>query len=256
MMVFNNLLGVSLASLIYGIIGMVVIQDRTTDEVVKTKKEAARIATKGWIPSHFMIDKSLAEKNAIQQGIGTTHLNSALCSSQVTVWPGAIIRVCQFHIIQAIVRWVEERGRGESGKSSKKTGKYPKKAGDGGKLSLSTKAMKEVLEAFRWAQRSRNTADDRWVQAQIVFESNLQRICRSYNYAESLNAITKYFRDNWWCGEWRGKLITTSCSLSLLIEMGKISAQISGFHRAKPVMQPLIQTTGQSQPFVHLMSFS
>ena len=215
-MVFSNLPGFHSASLIYGVIGTAVIKDRTTDEVAKIKKEAARIVTKGWIPSHFMIDKSLAEKNAIQQGIRTTHLNSALCLSQVTVWPGTIIRVCQFHIIQAIVRWVEERGRGESGKSLKKTGKRPKKAGDGGKLSLPTKAMKDVLEAFRWAQRCRNTADDRWAQAQTVFESNLQRICQSYNCAESLNTITKYFRDNWWCEEWRGKL-TTTCSLSLLI---------------------------------------
>jgi hypothetical protein len=214
MTVFSNLPGVSLASLIYGVIGTAVIEDRTTDEVAKIKKEAARIVMKGWIPSHFMIDKSLAEKNAIQKGIGTTHSNSALRLSHVTVWPGAIIRVCQFHIIQAIVRWVEERGRGESGKLSKKTGKRPKKAGDGGKLSLPTKAMKEVLEAFRWA-RCRDTADDRWAQAQTVFESNLQRICQSYNCAESLNTITKYFRDNWWCEEWRGKLITV-CSLSLL----------------------------------------
>ena len=217
-MVFSNLLGVSLASLIYSVIGMAVIEDRTTDEVAKIKKEAARIVTKGWIPSHFMIDKSLAEKNAIQQGIGTTHSNSALCLFQVTVWPGAIIRVCQFHIIQAIVRWVEERGRGESGKSSKKTGKRPKKAGDGGKLSLPTKAMKDVLEAFRWAQRCRNTADDRWAHAQTVFESNLQWICQSYNCAESLNTITKYFRDNWWSEEWRGKLITITRSLLLLIK--------------------------------------
>ena len=121
-MVFNNLLGVSLASLIYGIVGMVVIQDHTTDEVVKIKKEAAHIAMKGWIPSHFMIDKSLVEKNTIQQGIRTTHLNSSLCLSQVTVWPSAIICVCQPHTIQAIVWWVKERGHGESGKSSKKTG--------------------------------------------------------------------------------------------------------------------------------------
>ncbi len=196
MTVFSNLPSGSLASLICGVVGMAVIQDRTTNEVAKIKKEAAGIVMKGWIPSHFMIDKSLAEKNAIQRGIGATLSNSALCLSQVTVWPGAIIRVCQFHIIQAIIRWVEERGHGESGKLSKKTGKRPKKAGDGGKLSLPTKAMKEVLETFRWAQRCRNTTDDRWAQAQIVFESNLQRICQSHNYANSLNVITKYFRDN------------------------------------------------------------
>jgi len=92
MTVFSNLPSVSLASLIYGVVGMAVIQDRTTDEVAKIKKEAAGIVMKGWIPSHFMIDKSHAEKNAIQRGIGATLSNSALCLSQVTVWPSAIIR--------------------------------------------------------------------------------------------------------------------------------------------------------------------
>ncbi|KIM87288.1 hypothetical protein PILCRDRAFT_271067 [Piloderma croceum F 1598] len=167
--------------------GMAVIEDRTTEEIANIKKEAARIVRTGWVPGHFMIDKSLAEKRAIQR-----------------VWAGAIICVCQFHIIQAILRWVEEKGCGESGKLSKKTGKQPKKAVDRtGKPSLPTAAMKEVLEAFRWAQRCRNTPNDRWHQAQVIFEGSLQRICHSHNCAESFATILKYFRDNWWCDEWR-----------------------------------------------------
>jgi hypothetical protein len=85
MMVFSNLLGVSLAPLIYGVIGVVVIQDCTTEEVAKIKKESACIVTKGGIPSHFTIDKSLVVKNAVQKGMGIAHLNFASYLSQVTV---------------------------------------------------------------------------------------------------------------------------------------------------------------------------
>ena len=185
------------------LIGTAIIQERTTEEVAKIQKEAAHIVMKGWIPSHFMIDKSLAERNAILQGYMDTQL-LYICWLCHTVWPDAIIRVCQFHIIQAILRWVEERGHGESGKLSKKTAKRPKKHSGHGKLSLPTGAMKEILVAFRWVQRCRNTPNDRWQQAQTIFEANLQWICHSHNCADSLNVISKYFQDNWWCNEWRG----------------------------------------------------
>jgi hypothetical protein len=69
-------------------------------------------------------------------------------------------------------------------------------------------AMKEVLKAFRWAQRCRNTPNDRWHQAQVIFEGSLQRICHSHNCAESFATILKYFRDNWWCDKWQGELMT------------------------------------------------
>ncbi|KZP02693.1 hypothetical protein FIBSPDRAFT_905615, partial [Athelia psychrophila] len=46
------------------------IEDRTTEEVKKLKKEAASTVHNGWHPGHFMIDKSLAEKQAIKRDIG------------------------------------------------------------------------------------------------------------------------------------------------------------------------------------------
>lgn len=179
------------------------MEDRTTEEVKKLKKEARQIVKYGWNPSHFMIDKSLAEKKAIQKGTLREQLYDIGYLPQFSVWPRAIIRVCQFHIIQAILRWVEERGRGESGKLSKKTGKRGKKGTSNNKLSLSGAGMKAMLEAFRWAQRCRNTSRDPWHQAQTIFEGNLRRICQ----ADNLNAIITYFRDNWWCEEWRGSFI-------------------------------------------------
>jgi hypothetical protein len=54
--------------------GTAVIEDRTTEEIANIKREAARIVRTGWVPGHFMIDKSLAEKHAIQRGNTTACL--------------------------------------------------------------------------------------------------------------------------------------------------------------------------------------
>jgi len=43
------------------------------EEIANIKKEAACIVHTGWVPGHFMIDKSLVEKHVIQRG------NTAVC---------------------------------------------------------------------------------------------------------------------------------------------------------------------------------
>ena len=53
--------------------GTAVIEDRTMEEIANIKKEAACIVHTGWVPGHFMIDKSLVEKHVIQRG------NTAVC---------------------------------------------------------------------------------------------------------------------------------------------------------------------------------
>lgn len=45
------------------------IEDRTDKERDTIIKEAKHIVREGWNPTHFMIDKSLAEKRAIQEGL-------------------------------------------------------------------------------------------------------------------------------------------------------------------------------------------
>jgi len=53
--------------------GTAVIEDCTMEEIANIKKEAACIVHTGWVPGHFMIDKSLVEKHVIQRG------NTAMC---------------------------------------------------------------------------------------------------------------------------------------------------------------------------------
>src|ERR1700683_5055149 len=81
--------------------GMAVIEDHTTEEIANIKKEAVCIVHKGCVLGHFMIDKSLVEKHAIQRGkIRQPHV---FFKHLLSFWPGAIIRVCQFHLIQALL---------------------------------------------------------------------------------------------------------------------------------------------------------
>jgi hypothetical protein len=44
------------------------VEDRTDDERATIEAESQSIVKNGWKPKHFMIDKSLAEKRAIQEG--------------------------------------------------------------------------------------------------------------------------------------------------------------------------------------------
>ncbi|KAF7965873.1 hypothetical protein HWV62_41176 [Athelia sp. TMB] len=150
------------------------VEDRSPEEVKEIKRWAACIVTHGWNPSHFMIDKSTAEKHAIEQ-----------------VWGHEVlIRVCQFHIVQAIQRWVDERSK--KGSKTNKT-----------KPRLSVSAMKDVLVAFRYLQRCRDTSKDPWNTALSIFEGELRRICTYHGFDNALPVVRDYFRKNWWSEEWR-----------------------------------------------------
>ena len=65
-------------------------------------RQAKKIRKKGqWVPLFFMIDKCRAEVLAILIGMYTpfyTHHKSA--EHGLLVWPNAIIRICQFHVVQ------------------------------------------------------------------------------------------------------------------------------------------------------------
>lgn len=72
------------------------------------------------------------------------------------VFPGVIIRICQFHIIQAICRWERDR-LGEENKKAVKTGKRGRAKHIQENLRISDEALSELLDAFRSTQRCRGT---------------------------------------------------------------------------------------------------
>lgn len=126
-------------------------------------------------------------------------------SGAVQVWPEALIRVCQFHIVQAIRRWVDERAR--EGMKDRVYANQKRKKKKSRAFSLPTKATAEVIVAFRYAQRCRDTADKPWAGYQLTFEGEIGRICTQWSKEEYADIIIDYFRDNWWSNEWRGEFL-------------------------------------------------
>ena len=67
-----------------------------------------------------------------------------------TVFPDTLVRLCQFHIIQAIQRWMVDRGNGD-----KLSDPDNPDGGPAMKLRLSKKAKADLLQEFRLTQRCR-----------------------------------------------------------------------------------------------------
>ncbi|THU83024.1 hypothetical protein K435DRAFT_690313, partial [Dendrothele bispora CBS 962.96] len=117
----------------------------------------------GWQPLFFMIDKCLPEVGAI-----------------LLVWPKMTICLCQFHVIQAILRWQTDSGTSEV------------------KPKLSRPAKYLILWAFRQLQRARN--EEAWKREVELFRQRLRKIVSKTN---AYHIIRDYFEKNWFCGEWR-----------------------------------------------------
>ena len=136
----------------------------------------------------IMIDKDRAERNAIMNGESSLAClcKQFLMSVLYSVWDGDVgtrlhIRVCQFHIVQAILRWMAS------------TVKVPQ----------DVKVI--IIQHFRLVQRCRNTPDDPWEKSLGTFERMVADTCASFGIPPgNTQTILQYFRDNWFCPEWRG----------------------------------------------------
>jgi hypothetical protein len=103
------------------------------------------------------------------------------------VWPTIIIRLCQFHIIQALSRW------GKSKPPNKKGKKNPHH-------KLNDEALQELLVIFRQTQRCRTYRE--WPKFKATFNNVIDAISAKYDC--NANAIKTYFDANWWSEEWLG----------------------------------------------------
>ena len=176
---------------------------RQKDDRTRLKAAAQKIVECGeWIPALWMIDKSITELNAILDGrLGPN--NFAACSLITdTVFPDVIVRICQFHIIQAIMRWVldpDAEATGPTRSENKKRKKWSK----AGRM-LPRDAMPALLNFFRRLQRCRDTELDPWRPALQVFEDAVRQLCEDYDIPEKAQSVLEYFRNNWWTPVWRG----------------------------------------------------
>lgn len=118
-----------------------------------------------WRPACVMIDKSRAELNAIKE-----------------VWPAMHVRVCQFHIIQAICRWDTDSGSAAS--------RPP---------GIARRDKPAICTAFREAQRCRDKAD--WPVAMSAFETSIREALTTYS-SNTKRDVIEYFRKNWWATTW------------------------------------------------------
>lgn len=113
------------------------------------------------------------------------------------VFPNVEVRVCQFHVMDAIQRWLNVSHSslvehdGKKGKTkSKKTFQVPKEA------------HADIARAFRFTQRCRQSDD--WPTYVHAFDSAIKGICQQHGVPEQASTITSYFQDNFWCRDWRG----------------------------------------------------
>lgn len=153
-------------------------------------EQARAIVSRGtWCPGWIMIDKSAAERNAILRGsLNSLFLgNYSLTFLLSSVWPNAIIRLCQFHVIQAILRWDRDRH-------------LPRDLQERAQPRLSIALKRRILYAFREMQRCRQ--DEDWILYRTQFERSVHRYLQ--DTPELLESVLGYFRENWFKLEWRG----------------------------------------------------
>ncbi|KAJ7243227.1 hypothetical protein C8J57DRAFT_1525687 [Mycena rebaudengoi] len=102
----------------------------------------------------------------------------------VPVFPGIIIRICQFHVMQAILRW--DRDNSAPGT------RHPRSA-----LSLARKH--QLLYAVHEVQRCR--AAEQWPHYLVRFKERLEVIAEGS--ATTADTLWAYFEVNRFCDEWR-----------------------------------------------------
>ncbi|RPD52049.1 hypothetical protein L227DRAFT_568852, partial [Lentinus tigrinus ALCF2SS1-6] len=122
--------------------GRIQIESRTDEQQATIRNHARMIADDTFEVSHFMIDKCLAELYALRQ-----------------VYPHVTIRLCQFHVVQAITRWDCDNGD------------------RGSPLQLGMEVKVQIIFLFRDLQRCRSW--DEWPVEKDKFLESLRRVIMS-----------------------------------------------------------------------------
>lgn len=93
--------------------------------------------------------------------------------------------ICQFHIIQAFMRYNDNDAPGH--------------------LRLSPELLAEVLRRFRTAQRCRDTPQSPWYIAKETFDQRVREACLEHGLPDAADWVIEYCANNWWCDEWLRK---------------------------------------------------
>ncbi|KAJ7109222.1 hypothetical protein C8R44DRAFT_884294 [Mycena epipterygia] len=114
----------------------------------------------------------------------TKKLVEKMAEDLVNVFPLVCIRVCQFHVMQAILRW--QRDHAPAGERQTRP-------------ALDNKRKHQLLYAVREIQRCRDPA--RWQEYLDQFRRHLDIIAQGSR--TSSQTLWDYFEANWFCDEWR-----------------------------------------------------
>lgn len=112
------------------------------------------------------------------------------------VFPSVEVRVCQFHAMDAIQRWLNASHTLGEPLQTKKNGR-PRKT-----FLVPKEAHGAIQQAFRFTQRCRDAQD--WSTYLNAFESAIEQACAQYGVPEQSGPILSYFKENFWCTAWRG----------------------------------------------------
>ncbi|THU89074.1 hypothetical protein K435DRAFT_915517, partial [Dendrothele bispora CBS 962.96] len=135
----------------------------SADRADLIREATSVVESESWNPLYFMIDKSRAEVIAIRE-----------------VWPQMHIRLCQFHVVQAILRWETDQGLTQPGRP---------------KLDRTAKYL--LLWAFRQLQRAHDR--ESWDQELGVFLTRMEHIIQDRHIR---NIVLNYFEVNWFTKFW------------------------------------------------------
>ncbi|KAG8790885.1 hypothetical protein FRC12_010763 [Ceratobasidium sp. 428] len=155
--------------------------DWSPEEIVQIQKAANMVFNDTWNPGFMMIDKDRAERKATQKA-----------------FPKTPVRVCQFHAVQAILRWLHASHPYLLERDSTKASKSKQT------FTVPEEAHTSILRLFCYMQRCR-TAEE-FPAYQQAFELGLKRVCDGHGVPKQYTAVSQYFKQNYWCAEWRGEI--------------------------------------------------
>jgi hypothetical protein len=177
---------------------------RLSVECADLLQKAKKITKLGFKPLFWMIDKAASEKKAIEQGMSTNMWHSiyTLTSCSCPEFPGAVIRICQFHVTQAIGRADFDAGDIDPRNHSQKKKKDKKKQC----VAVSMRARSAFTNAFRRIQRFCGDEDpEPWSIHKERFDEEISVACEEHEVTEIYSQVIHYFEKYWFSSFWRGR---------------------------------------------------
>lgn len=120
----------------------------------------------------------------------------------IPVFPDAVIRVCQFHVIQALGR--ADLHHDDVDPGTEKVGVTKRK----NRISVSKGARADIAVAFRRFQRYGGDDDPTTLnEYKERFREDIVALCDDHSIEAAVPSIMRYFERNWFCNRWRSELL-------------------------------------------------